>query len=129
MRAVALLASAKDRYIDMNRTFSVSGKAVMLMKTKVTDDHEFQDLRWTLSNQHFNSGNVLTLDVTDATTGEVVAHQMWHGEESINMVIREDGKKAYLVYDQDFYHLRILETPIKGFPDYFTIMLFTELRK
>ena len=58
MRAVALLASAKDKYIDMNRTFSVSGKAVMLLKTKVTDDHEFQDLRWTLSNQHFNSGNV-----------------------------------------------------------------------
>lgn len=111
--AVALNISAQEsefEVVDMNRTFSVGGKAIMCLRSSDANRKSFQQLEWTLKNDHIGNSNIVVLDVKDEKTGNQVAHQSWGDNILIRMKRKDKEPQMYEVYDDMFSHLRIAKT-------------------
>ena len=104
---------AELEVVDMNRTFSVGGKALMCLRSNKAEKRNLQALEWTLKNDRIGDKNVVVLDVINARDNSTVAHQMWSDGAMVRMkVTNKDGKKVpkmYEVYDDMFSHLRIAD--------------------
>lgn len=108
--------------IDMNRTFSVGGNAIMLLRSNTASKSDAKPLTWTLKNDRIGETNVVVLDVKNSRTGETEAHQLWSDGVNVTMRITKDGTILYQVSDDLFSHLRILKMKMAT-----VIMFYSEL--
>lgn len=116
MMAVAITIKAQKaelEVVDMNRTFSVGGKAIMCLRSNEANKRSLQALEWTLKNDHIGENNIVALDVKNAKTGKQVAHQSWGDNIQIRMKLDAKSKPMmYEVYDDMFSHLRIVDVDL-----------------
>ena len=112
------------RVVDMNRTFSVGGNALMLLRSNNAAKKDMKPLEWTLKNDRINDTNIVVLEVKNRRTGETEAHQIWSDGVNVTMKITNDGTTMYDVSDDIFSHLRIMKTNIGTI-----IMFYSELKK
>lgn len=119
---------AKPEIVDMNRTFSIGGKAIMCLRSNEASKRSLQALEWTLKNDRIGDTNIVVLDVKNAKDGSTVAHQSWSDGVNVRMyVTEENGKKdpsICEVYDDMFSHLRIVYTKMGN-----AIMFYSEMLK
>ena len=109
--------------IQMNRTFSVGGKALMCLRSANAAKRDLKPLEWTLENHPIGEKNFITLHVKNAKTGLTEARQTWSDGEQVVMMIGKDGLKKYQVYDDMFRHLLMADCG----KDYYVIFLYSEL--
>lgn len=104
--------SSKDELevIDMNRTFSVGGKAIMCLRSNKAERRNVKPLEWTLKNDRIGETNIVVLDVKNTNTNEIVAHQSWSEGVMVRMKRKEKKPVMYEVYDDMFSHLRMADT-------------------
>ena len=112
------------RVIDMNRTFSVGGKAIMCLRSSNANKRSLQPLEWTLKNDRIGNSNIAVLDVKNSRTGETVAHQSWSDGTLIRMKTKNNTPVMYEVYDDMFSHLRIADVGMG-----FIILFYSEMLK
>ena len=112
------------RVVDMNRTFSVGGNALMLLRSNNAAKKDMKPLEWTLKNDRINDTNIVVLEVKNRRTGETEAPQIWSDGVNVTMKITNDGTTMYDVSDDIFSHLRIMKTNIGTI-----IMFYSELKK
>lgn len=102
-------AKAELETVDMNRTFSVGGKAIMCLRSKEASKKSLQALEWTLKNDRIGDTNIVVLDVKNAKDGSTVAHQSWSEGVMVRMKVKDKKPVVYEVYDDMFSHLRIAD--------------------
>ena len=112
------------RVVDMNRTFSVGGNAIMLLRSNNAAKKDLKPLEWTLKNDRIGDTNIVVLDVKNKRTGETEAYQSWSEGVNITMSIYPDGTTMYDVSDDLFSHLRIMKVKLGT-----VIMFYSELKK
>jgi hypothetical protein len=112
--------------IDMNRTFSVGGRALLCLRSAEASRKDVKALSWTLTNNPVGDQNFVHLEVKNAKTDKVEAFQSWNGGVQVTMKKKSDGKITYEVYDDTFMHLRIVELNNNGI---YIILLYSELLK
>ena len=110
--------------VDMNRTFSIGGNALLLLRSNSANKRDMKPLAWTLQNDRIGENNVVVLDVKNKRTGETEAHQLWSEGVNITMKITKDGTVLYDVSDDMFSHLRIMKANVGTI-----IMFYSELIK
>ena len=96
--------------IDMNRTFSVGGKAIMCLRSNTAEKRNVKPLEWTLKNDRIGETNIVVLDVKNTNTNETVAHQSWSEGVMVRMKRKDKKPVMYEVYDDMFSHLRMADT-------------------
>ena len=111
------------RIVDMNRTFSVGGNALMLLRSNNAAKKDMKPLEWTLKNDRIGDTNIVVLEVKNRRTGETEAYQSWSEGVNVTMKITKDGTTMYDVSDDLFSHLRIVKTNIGTI-----IMFYSELK-
>lgn len=111
------------RIVDMNRTFSVGGNALMLLRSNNAAKKDMKPLAWTLKNDRIGDTNIVVLEVKNRRTGETEAYQSWSESVNVTMKITKDGTTMYDVSDDLFSHLRIVKTNIGTI-----IMFYSELK-
>ena len=94
--------------IVLDRTFSVSDRAILFTKKIKVSRSDFSVYEWTLKNDRIGETNVIVLEVKNKRTGNTVALQSWSDNAHVRMEIYDDGGKAYYVYDDMFNHLMII---------------------
>lgn len=115
---VGMMASAQDtakvemETVDMNRTFSVGGKAIMCLRSKEASKRSLQALEWTLKNDRIGDTNIVVLDVKNAKDGSTVVHQSWSEGVMVRMKVKDKKPALYEVYDDMFSHLRIADVDL-----------------
>lgn len=109
--------------VDMNRTFSVGGNALMLLRSNNAAKKDMKPLEWTLKNNRIGDTNIVVLEVKNRRTGETEAYQSWSESVNVTMKITKDGTTMYDVSDDLFSHLRIVKTNIGTI-----IMFYSELK-
>ena len=128
MLVVAITIKAQKaelEVVDMNRTFSVGGKAIMCLRSNEANKRSLQALEWTLKNDHIGESNIVVLDVKDAKTGNQVAHQSWGDNIQIRMKLDAKSKPMmYEVYDDMFSHLSIADVDLG-----WVILFYSEILK
>ena len=105
-------AKAELETVDMNRTFSVGGKAIMCLRSKEASKKSLQALDWTLKNDRIGDTNIVVLDVKNAKDGSTVAHQSWSEGVMVRMKVKDKKPVVYEVYDDMFSHLRIADVDL-----------------
>ena len=110
--------------VDMNRTFSVGGNALLLLRSNSASKRDMKQLEWTLKNDRIGDTNVVVLDVKNRRTGETEAHQLWSDGVNVTMKTTKDGTILYEVSDDLFSHLRIMKANVGTI-----IMFYSELLK
>lgn len=110
--------------VDINRTFSVGGNALMCLRSNNATKRSLQPLEWTLKNDIVGGQNFVTLDVKNRNTGAFVAHQTWDEGQLIRMKIKEGKPVMYEVYDDMFSHLRIVDVDLG-----WMILFYSEILK
>ncbi len=100
---------AELEVVDMNRTFSVGGKALMCLRSNKAEKRNLQALEWTLKNDRIGDKNVVVLDVINARDNSTVAHQMWSDGAMVRMKVKNKKPVLYEIYDDMFSHLRIAD--------------------
>jgi hypothetical protein len=105
-------AKAELETVDMNRTFSVGGKAIMCLRSKEASKKSLQALEWTLKNDRIGDTNIVVLDVKTAKDGSTVAHQSWSDGVMVRMKVKDKKPVVYEVYDDMFSHLRIVDVDL-----------------
>lgn len=108
--------------VDMNRTFSVGGKAIMCLRSNEGSKRSLQALEWTLKNDHIGDTNIVVLDVKNAKDGSTVAHQSWGEGVMVRMMVKDKKPAIYEVYDDMFSHLRIADVGMG-----WVILFFSEM--
>lgn len=116
---------AEPKVYDMNRTFSVGGKALLCLRSASADKKDLKALLWTLSNDRIGESNVVKLVVTDRKTEEIIAHQIWTDGVDVTLTITDKGTKMYEVKDELFSHLRIVELG----KEVYGILFYSEMLK
>ena len=111
------------RIVDMNRTFSVGGNALMLLRSNNAAKKDMKPLEWTLKNDRIGDTNIVVLEVKNRRTGETEAYQSWSESVNVTMKITKDGTTMYDVSDDLFSHLRIVKMNIGTI-----IMFYSELK-
>lgn len=111
--------------IDMNRTFSVGGRALMCLKSKTADKKSVKALTWTLDNKRAGDQNFVHLEVKNAKTGQVEEFNSWNGGVEIRMVKKSNGTISYQVFDDTFSHLVISQ--LNKDKDIYVILYYSEL--
>ena len=109
--------------IPMNRAFSVGGKAIMCLRSANASKRSLKPLEWTMENHPINDKNFITLHVKNTKTGLTEARQTWSDNEQVVMKINEKGEKTYMVYDDMFRHLVIMELSQYSY----VILLYSDL--
>ena len=112
------------RIVDMNRTFSVGGNAIMLLRSNNAAKKDLRPLEWTLKNDRVNETNIVVLEVKNRRTGDLEAYQVWSEGVNVTMKITKDGTTMYDVSDDLFSHLRIMKMDMGTI-----IMFYSELKK
>lgn len=112
------------RVVDMNRTFSVGGNALMLLRSNNASKKDMKPLAWTLKNDRIGDTNIVVLEVKNRRTGETEAYQTWSEGVNVTMSILKDGTTMYDVSDDLFSHLRIMKVQLGT-----VIMFYSELKK
>ena len=112
------------RVVDMNRTFSVGGNALMLLRSNNAAKKDMKPLEWTLKNDRIGDTNIVVLEVKNRRTGETEAYQTWSEGVNVTMKITNDGTTMYDVSDDLFSHLRIMKMNVGTI-----IMFYSELNK
>ena len=112
------------RVVDMNRTFSVGGNALMLLRSNNAAKKDMKPLAWTLKNDRVNETNIVVLEVKNRRTGDLEAYQVWSEGVNVTMKITKDGTTMYDVSDDLFSHLRIMKMDMGTI-----IMFYSELKK
>ena len=112
------------RIVDMNRTFSVGGNAIMLLRSNNAAKKDLRPLEWTLKNDRVNETNIVVLEVKNLRTGDLEAYQVWSEGVNVTMKITKDGTTMYDVSDDLFSHLRIMKMDMGTI-----IMFYSELKK
>ena len=105
-------AKAELETVDINRTFSVGGKAIMCLRSKEASKKSLQALEWTLKNDRIGDTNIVVLDVKNAKDGSTVAHQSWSEGVMVRMKVKNKKPVLYEVYDDMFSHLRIADVDL-----------------
>lgn len=105
-------AKAELETVDMNRTFSVGGKAIMCLRSNNASKKSLQALEWTLKNDRIGDTNIVVLDVKNAKDGSTVAHQSWSEGIMVRMKVKDKKPVLYEVYDDMFSHLRIADVDL-----------------
>ena len=111
--------------IDMNRTFSVGGRAIMCLRSANANKKELKALTWTLENNRAGNQNFVMLKVQNVKTEQMEAMNTWNGGVNIEMTKRKDGTFIYNVYDDLFTHLRIVQMSKDS--DIYIILFYSEL--
>lgn len=134
MLSMGLMAQAQEQtdstrvdsvqVINMNRTFSVGGNAIMLLRSNTAEKRNLKPLEWTLKNDRIGDTNIVVLEVKNRRTGETEAHQLWSEGVNVTMSIFKDGSTMYDVSDDLFSHLRIMKVSLGT-----VIMFYSELKK
>ena len=134
MLSMGLMAQAQEQtdstrvdsvqVIDMNRTFSVGGNAIMLLRSNNAAKKDLRPLEWTLKNDRVNETNIVVLEVKNRRTGDLEAYQVWSEGVNVTMKITKDGTTMYDVSDDLFSHLRIMKMDMGTI-----IMFYSELKK
>jgi len=134
MLSMGLMAQAQEQtdstrvdsvqVIDMNRTFSVGGNAMMLLRSNNAAKKDMKPLEWTLKNDRIGDTNIVVLEVKNRRTGETEAHQLWSEGVNVTMKITKDGTTMYDVSDDLFSHLRIIKMNVGTI-----IMFYSEMLK
>jgi len=115
---IGMVASAQETVkaeletVDMNRTFSVGGKAIMCLRSNNASKKSLQALEWTLKNDRIGDTNIVVLDVKNAKDGSTVAHQSWSDGVMVKMKVKDKKPVVYEVYDDMFSHLRIADVDL-----------------
>ena len=109
MMSVAQEQNDSIQVVDLNRTFSFGGNAIMCLRSANADKRSLQPLEWTLKNDHIGDNNIVVLDVKNAKTERSVAHQMWSDGVLVRMKTKNGKPEMYEVYDDMFSHLRIVD--------------------
>lgn len=110
--------------VDINRTFSVGGNALMLLRSNNAAKKDMKPLAWTLKNDRIGDTNIVVLEVKNRRTGETEAYQSWSEGVNVTMKITKDGTTMYDVSDDLFSHLRIIKMNVGTI-----IMFYSELKK
>lgn len=113
----------EERVVNMNRTFSVGGKALMCLRSANAGKNDLKALTWVLENNLIGEKNFITFNVDNAKTNRMEARQTWNDGEQVQMRIDEKGLKTYVVYDDTFIHLLLTEIG----QDVYVIMLYSQL--
>ena len=126
---VAMTATAQEQkdsvqIIEMNRTFSVGGKAIMCLRSNNAEKKSLQPLEWTLKNDHIGNSNIVVLDVKNSRTGATIVHQSWSDGILVHMKVKKGKPAMYEVYDDMFSHLRVVDVDMG-----FIILFYSELIK
>ena len=123
---VASIMSAQEnesKFIDMNRDFKVSGECAFFCKTESPNPSDACDLIWELSNQRIGEDNFVILIVKDKND-KIIESVTW--KENIDVFLLKTGEKRnYIVNDDTFSHLRIIEQD-KG---KYAVHLYSDLLK
>ena len=111
------------RVVDMNRTFSVGGNALMLLRSNNATKKDMKPLAWTLKNDRIGDTNIVVLEVKNRRTGETESYQSCNDGVNVTMKITNDGTTMYDVSDDIFSHLRIMKVQLGT-----VIMFYSELK-
>ena len=132
--SIGLIAKAQEtsdstkvdsvQVVNMNRTFSIGGNALLLLRSNNASKRDMKPLEWTLKNDRIGDTNIVVLDVKNKRTGETEAHQLWSEGVNITMKTTKDGTILYDVSDDLFSHLRIMKANVGTI-----IMFYSELIK
>lgn len=129
MMMVAMTATAQEtndsiQTIEMNRTFSVGGKAIMCLRSNQAEKRDLKPLTWTLKNDRVGDKNFVVLDVKNKKTGTREVHQSWSDGVFVRMKTEKGKPIIYEVYDDMFSHLRIVDVKLGNI-----IMFYSEMLK
>lgn len=127
---VAMTATAQEtndsiQTIEMNRTFSVGGKALMCLRSAEAGKNDLKALTWTLKNDRVGDKNFVVLDVKNEKTGTKEVHQSWSDGVFVRLHMKNGKPTMYELYDDMFSHLRILDLG----KNVSVIMFYSELLK
>lgn len=90
-----------------NRTFNLSGKSVWFSRESPPNTSLLCYWYWELSSQNIGDGNYVKLSMKDGD-GHLKDYASW---TNVNVVMKKkgDGGRTYMVYDDMFLHLYIIE--------------------
>ena len=100
-----------QKVINMNREFSVTGTLKEYCVTEELDGlfKVKKGVNWHLENSPYNEQNYIRFWI-ETPNGEQEEYKSWKGKEiKIVMILNEDGKKNYLIRDDLFQHLIIMQ--------------------
>lgn len=120
---------AEKRTIPLNRNYNAAGTAVILSRTEDLSDMVTKAMSWELKNDPIGGENYITLRVYDMETGHMDVLASWKDGENLLMVIDEEGRKSYVVSDNDFVHLILMPCKDVGDGKAYVIRLCSVLRE
>ncbi|MBQ4388005.1 MAG: hypothetical protein II822_10440 [Prevotella sp.] len=125
MLLVFLIARAQDQkriVVDRNVTLSGPLYAITLEKDPKNLSVMKDGVKWYLENKNIGHKNFITFWITtpDGTESE---YHSWHEHGVAIIVLREDGKTNYVVKDDTFSYVRIVEVDGKNAVHLHTLML------
>ena len=100
-----------QKVINMNREFSVTGTLKKYCVTEELDGliNVKKGVNWHLENSPYNEQNYIRFWI-ETPNGEQEEYKVWKGKEiKIVMILNEDGGKNYLIRDDLFQHLIIMQ--------------------
>ena len=109
--------------IDLNRTFSVGGSAILCLRSNEASKKDLKSLNWTLKNDRIGETNLVVLEVKNSRDGSNVAYQTW-SDVQVRMKTKDKKPILYEVYDDTFSHLRIANVDMG-----YIILFFSQLLK
>lgn len=103
---------AKAQIHNLNREFNVTNTAFAMCETEdlQKDLVTFKDgVKWHLENSPIGDKNYVRFWI-ETPDGEKLKRQTWNGDNiKVFLNVNEKGKKSFLVGDDLFLHLRIME--------------------
>lgn len=128
MMIAAMTATAQEtndsiQNIEMNRTFSVGGKAIMCLRSNEAGKRDLKPLTWTLKNDRVGDKNFVVLDVKNEKTGTKEVHQSWSDGVFVRMKTEKGKPIIYEVYDDMFSHLRIVDVKLGNIIMFYSVLL------
>ena len=109
--------------VDMNRTFSVGGRAILCLRSNEASKKDLKSLDWTLKNDRIGETNLVVLEVKNSRDGSNVVYQSW-SDVQVRMKTKDKKPVLYEVYDDTFSHLRIVNVDMG-----YIILFFSQLLK
>lgn len=126
MLLMAIVTSAQEmRAVDRNLT--LNGPLIAYFKAEKPTEKNIipceEGTEWYLQNQRIGENNHITFWI-QTPEGRRIENQYWHGNGVAIVLIKDEGKNYYHVFDNDFYYLKIAVLE-----DTHTLQLFTRIRE
>lgn len=105
--AQATKQKSKKRVVEVTRSFTADGKAVMLATSSDSDGNNHGEFTWKLTNERIKGHNIVFFEVCDKW-GLPIVFKTWDTGARIKMTFEGDEPYEYEVFDGALSHLRIM---------------------